>query len=81
MRLIVEEFYEVRLKAYETRKKYLLSKVRRELQLMEQKLRFIREVSSGYFKLEGSKAQWVDRLASAGYVAYQHLPKVQSTKL
>lgn len=37
----MEEFYEIRLQYYEKRKKYLLSKLKRELVFKENKYKFI----------------------------------------
>lgn len=44
---IVDEFYVHRLKFYDTRKAYLLDKLRKEMTILENKVRFIKMVVSG----------------------------------
>ena len=41
---ILEEFYEIRLAFYQKRKDYLISKLQRDMEILENKERFIIEV-------------------------------------
>lgn len=52
---IMEDFYTVRLDFYEKRKEYLLSKLDREVQLLGNKLRFIKMVISEEITLRNVK--------------------------
>lgn len=52
---IIEEFYSERMKAYSKRKRYLLSKNRRELEILESKIDFINAVMMGKFKMMDTK--------------------------
>jgi DNA topoisomerase-2 len=51
----MEDFYAVRLDFYEKRKEYLLSKLDREVQLLGNKLRFIKMVISEEISLRNVK--------------------------
>lgn len=77
---ILQEFYDVRLEAYKKRKEYLISKTERELQIVQMKAMFIRDVMSGKFRLEGSREQWVNKLAQMRFLRYSELTTVRSTK-
>jgi DNA topoisomerase-2 len=51
----MEDFYTVRLDFYEKRKEYLLSKLDREVQLLGNKLRFIKMVITEEISLRNVK--------------------------
>jgi len=48
---ILQEFYTVRLHGYSLRKEYLLSRLKHVLQILGNKLRFIREVIDGQLEI------------------------------
>lgn len=77
---ILDEFYEQRLDGYSRRKKYLISKFRKESDILANQTRFIQQVMEGSFQLTQSKQDWVFKLAHGGYQRYQQLNKVESTK-
>jgi hypothetical protein len=45
------------------------------------KLRFIKDVLSSKFTLEGSRDSWLSRLAQMKYLRYGELTQIQSTKI
>lgn len=59
---ILEEFYLVRLSFYEKRKQYLLSELQKDLDKINNQLRFIQMLSEGKLPLVKSKAQLVSEL-------------------
>lgn len=77
---IMQEFYELRLKFYEQRKKYLISQKIRDLELLQNKLRFITELLNDELNLKNCKKEiLISELHSKGYKSYKALNKVQST--
>lgn len=52
---IMEEFYEVRIHFYQLRKDYMLSKLDREVMLLDNKVRFIQMVISDEIKIRNVK--------------------------
>jgi DNA topoisomerase II len=77
---IVDEFYEERIKGYQKRKRYLISKFKKERDLLDNQVRFIQEVMDGRFKMVQSKGEWVSLLRNRGYTRFQELNKIESTK-
>jgi DNA topoisomerase-2 len=47
---ILDEFFHARLKSYSHRKQYLISKIKKDLDIVENKVRFIREFIAGDLK-------------------------------
>ena len=79
---ILQEFYEIRLRYYGERKKYLISQKNRDLDLLQNKLRFITEILNDTLKLKHSRKEDIlNELQRKGYKSYKALTKVQSTKL
>ena len=73
---ILNEFFEIRMAAYELRRKYLLSKTQRETEIAGTKCRFINDVVNGVFSLKGSKEDWVATLRKEGYQSYDQFTKI-----
>ena len=60
---IIEEFYTVRLKYYEKRKKYFLDKLKKDLMLIDNKTRFILSVVEGTIQINNkSKKEIIQQL-------------------
>jgi len=60
---ILKEFFPLRETLYERRKEYQLARLRKECEILENKVRFILGVNSGLIKIQGVKRQLlVDRL-------------------
>lgn len=79
---IMEEFYEIRLRFYERRKDYLISKLVRDLEILSNKERFIIEVVEEKLILRNKKrAKIVEELKARGYTKFSQFPSIKSTKL
>ena len=66
---VLRAFYTVRLQFYERRKAFLLKKLQRELDIMENKVRFIEEVMSGALVVfRRPKGDVVADLRASGYM-------------
>lgn len=77
---ILEEYYHLRLKYYDLRKEYLVSRIAREIELLENKLRFIQEVNDDKVIIsKRKKADIVGQLQTRGYTPYSKLPKIKSS--
>ena len=59
---ILEEFYGVRFDLYKKRKEHLLRVLRREIAVLENKCRFIKELTGGSLKIQGVPKQQVIKL-------------------
>jgi len=77
---IINEFYEVRMKGYQLRKRYLVSKFEKENMMLTNQIKFIRQMLSGEFQLVQSKEEWVKRLREGRYTKFQELNRIESTK-
>ena len=79
---IMQDFYDLRLKYYSERKKYLLSQKSRDLELLQNKLRFITEILNNTLQLKNTrKPELIAELQARGYKSFKNLPKVYSKKL
>lgn len=78
---IVEQFYQERIKAYARRKRYLISKCRRELEILDAKIQFINAVMMGKFKMMDRKDSWIRQLAADKYKKFSQFTRVMSTKI
>ena len=79
---IMEEYFEFRLQFYQKRKDYLVSKLLRELEILENKKRFVLAVIADDIKLRNSKKSDILReLAAKGYKMMKDITKIKSTKL
>jgi DNA topoisomerase-2 len=73
----MEEFYQHRLTTYGMRKKYLLKKLKKELETLSNKARFIKEVNAGLIKVTGVKKQVIcDNLKSRGFATLKELTDI-----
>ena len=52
---IMEEFFHLRLSFYEKRKSYLISKIAREVEILENKVKFILGYMNDKIKIKGLK--------------------------
>ena len=65
---IMREFYELRLEHYAKRKDYMVGELERQLSVLDNKCRFIKEVIAGTLKLNNrKKADIVEDLKKKGY--------------
>lgn len=78
---ILEEFFNLRITFYNKRKDYLLSKLQRDLELIENKKRFILAVIAEDIKVRNVKKKvLVEELHKKGYKMQKDFCKVKSTK-
>lgn len=77
---IVDEFYEVRMGGYTRRKRYLISKFKKESGIVTNQIRFIQQIMNGRFTLMQSKQDWLTKLREGGFSRYQELNQIESTK-
>lgn len=78
---ILEEFYEIRLGFYQKRKEYLISRLQRDLEILENKERFIVEVVEEKIVLRNvKKKKLVEILKERKYKKFSEFTKVKSTK-
>lgn len=80
---IIDAYYEVRLKLYQTRKDYMIESLERELMLLTNKAKYIQENLNGTIDLRKKKKEQVNEmLESKGYdvidddVNYHYLTKM-----
>ena len=79
---ILEEFYQIRLSFYEKRKDYLISKLQRDMEILENKERFIIQVVEEKIVLRNvKKAKIMDILKAKGFRKFSEFTKIKSTKL
>lgn len=78
----MEDFYHVRMQAYEKRKKYLVSKLKRDVEIINNKTKFILEMVNETFKITRKNNKLlVNDLYKRGYTRYSDFTKVLSTKI
>jgi len=71
----------LRLHFYQKRKEYLLSKLDRECEILDNKKRFILAVVNEEIKIRNVKKQKVvEQLVAGGFKQMRHMTKVLSTK-
>jgi DNA topoisomerase-2 len=80
---IIDSYYDIRLKLYQTRKDYMIESLERELMLLTNKAKYIKENLDGTIDLRKKKReQVVEMLQSKGYdiigddTNYQYLVKM-----
>lgn len=79
---ILSEFYTVRLEGYSLRKEYLLSRLQHDLQILSNKLRFIREVIDNQLEIRNvPKMKLCQTLFDRGYTRSCDFIRIKSTKL
>ena len=79
---ILDEFFDLRLKFYEKRKDYLISKLTRDLAILSNKTRFILAVINEEIKLRNAKKKELcDTLMRKGFIQMKNMPKILSTKV
>lgn len=79
---ILDEFYALRLDYYSRRKKYLLSLIDRELQTLENKIRFISAIVEEKLVIRKKKGRdIVAELIRMGFLTTDQLPQIESTKI
>lgn len=77
---ILEEFYEARILFYSKRKGYMISKLQREVQIIENKVKFIKCINGGQLKIQNlKKIEIIKNMENLGFVKQQNLVKIQST--
>lgn len=77
---ILEEFYHIRLKYYELRKSYLMSRIEREVKILDNKMRFIQDVNDGRIIIsKRNKKNIVGQLISLNYTKKSNLPRIKSS--
>lgn len=81
VREIFDEFFDLRLEFYDKRKKYLVSKIKRDLNILDNKCRFILAVINGEIKINNVKKKDIClQLFQKGFVQMKEMPKILSTK-
>lgn len=77
---ILEEFYHIRLQFYQLRKDYLLSRIVREVAILNNKLRFIIDVNEDRIIIsKRNKKAIVSQLIQLKYARKSELPRIQSS--
>lgn len=77
---ILERYYNLRLKYYDLRKDYLVSRIAREIEILQNKLRFIQEVNDDIVIIsKRKKADIVSQLQRRNYTAHSKLPRIKSS--
>ncbi|CAD8099307.1 unnamed protein product [Paramecium primaurelia] len=78
---ILEEFYQTRIKYYQLRKEYLLSKYQNELELVQSKSKFIEGMIDNSIQLRGlKKNEMCKKLQSLGFKGISKMEKIKSTR-
>ena len=79
---ILDEFFDLRLKFYEKRKDYLISKLTRDLAILSNKTRFILAVINEEIKLRNVKKKTLcETLLQKGFIQMKNMPKILSTRV
>lgn len=79
---IMEEFFHLRFSFYEKRKSYLLSKLGREVDMLNNKVKFILGVMNDHIQIKGrKKKELADSLFKFGLTPFSKLVQIESTKL
>jgi len=74
---ILSEFFDERLKLYHKRKAHLLKLLKRDCQMLQNKARFIHEISTGRIVLKDkSKHQLIKMLVKEGYLTHGQLDEI-----
>ena len=76
----MDEYYEARLRLYERRKEYLISKLTREVELIAEKVRFIKDVLAGDFSLSESEEAWRVKFMRRNYKRYQDIHRLKTAR-
>ena len=78
---ILDEFFNLRIGFYEKRKDYLISRLKRDLELLSNKCRFIIAVITDEIKVRNVKKKEIcTQLLQQGFVQMKDMPKIASTK-
>lgn len=78
---ILKDFYTLRINFYLKRKVYLVSRLKRDLELISNKCRFILAVISEKIQVRNIKKKDICRqLLEEGFVQMKNMPKIESTK-
>ena len=78
---ILEDFYDTRLKYYQKRKDYLASRIQRDLEILDNKKRFIIEVVTKQILIMNVKRKdIIAELVRRGYKKLSEMTKIKSTK-
>lgn len=78
---IFEDFFALRLSFYEKRKEYLISRLKRDLAILENKCRFILGVINQTIKISNVKKKDIClQLQEQGFIQLKDMPKILSTK-
>ena len=78
---ILEDFYQMRLDYYQKRKDYLASRIHRDLEILENKKRFIEEVVTKKLVIMNvKKKELIAELVKRGYKKLSEMTKIKSTK-
>ncbi|KAG2389063.1 hypothetical protein C9374_014463 [Naegleria lovaniensis] len=76
---ILKQFYPIRLKYYNKRKDYMLEKLRKELDMLSNKVRFITEVINGTIEMKRRKKEdLLKELKTKKYTAYPKDKKIST---
>jgi DNA topoisomerase-2 len=79
---ILEEFYHIRLEFYEKRKEYLISRLERELMILDNKKKFIIGVIEDEIVIKNVKKRVIcDVLKAKGFTQMKDIKKIKSTKV
>jgi DNA topoisomerase-2 len=77
---ILEEFVGIRMRYYHLRKDYLISRIERDIAMMENKYRFISEVNDDIVIIsKKAKKQIVKQLIDRKYTPHSKLPRIKSS--
>lgn len=77
---ILEAFYKIRLEHYQLRKNYLLSKITRDIEILDNKIRFLLDVTDEkVIVFKKKKKEIVKQLIERGYTKYSELPRIKSS--
>ena len=78
---ILDEFFNLRISLYDNRKKYLISRLKRDLQILSNKARFILAVIDEEIKVKNVKKKDIcKQLLAKNFTQMKDMPKILSTK-
>ncbi|EAR83749.1 DNA topoisomerase IV (macronuclear) [Tetrahymena thermophila SB210] len=79
---IMEEFYALRLKCYQKRKDYLVSKIQRDVDILQNKMKFITLVVNGTLEIRNARKKGVlNKLKELGLTPMSKITRINSTKI
>ncbi|KAL4429953.1 hypothetical protein ABPG74_000319 [Tetrahymena malaccensis] len=79
---IMEEFYALRLKCYQKRKDYLVSKIQRDVDLLQNKMKFITLVVNGTLEIRNARKKGLlNKLKELGLTPMSKITRINSTKI